>query len=197
MLKKIKVYGTLRKFLGQAEFEVDLNTPREAISFLVCNFKGIEKHMADQFYTIQVGVRVITEDLLNFRSQDDIKIIPVVHGNFLPILLGAGALFGASAVGKVGVFLGQKLLISSLQAIGATLLIDGVTSMLTPQIDTSLAVSGQNSLDPSALASNYSFTGLTNISNAGVPVNLVYGEILVGSIVVSNGVDTVQVEGNN
>ena len=197
MLKKIKVYGTLRKFLGQSEFEVDLNTPKEAISFLVCNFKGIEKHMAEQFYTIQVGARVITEDLLNFRSQDDIKIIPVVHGNFLPILLGAGALFGASAVGKVGVFLGQKLLISSLQAIGATLLIDGVTSMLTPQIDTSLAVSGQNSLDPSALASNYSFTGLTNISNAGVPVNLVYGEILVGSIVVSNGVDTVQVEGTN
>ena len=197
MLKKIKVYGTLRKFLGQSEFDVDLNTPREAISFLVCNFKGIEKHMADQFYTIQVGARVITEDLLNFRSQDDIKIIPVVHGNFLPILLGAGALFGASAVGNLGVFLGQKLLVSALQVIGTSMVIDGVTSMLTPQIDTSLAVSGQNSLDPSALASNYSFTGLTNISNAGVPVNLVYGEIMVGSIVVSNGVDTVQVEGNN
>ncbi len=199
MLKKIKVYGTLRKFLGQAEFEVDLNTPREAISFLVCNFKGIEKHMADQFYTIQVGARVITEDLLNFRSQDDIKIIPVVHGNFLPILLGAGALFGSTAIGTT--LLGSKLLAtiatSALQAIGTSMLIDGVTSMLTPQINTSSAVSGQNSLDPSALASNYSFTGLTNISNAGVPVNLVYGEILVGSIVVSNGVDTVQVEGNN
>ena len=195
MLKKVKVYGTLRKFLGQAEFEVDLNTPREAISFLVCNFKGIEKHMAEQFYTIQVGSRIITEDLLNFRSQDDIKIIPVVHGNFLPILLGAGALFGASAI-TAGTFLGSTLLVTSLQAIGATLLIDGVTSMLTPQIDTS-PISGLNSTDPSALASNYSFTGLTNISNAGVPVNLVYGEIMVGSIVVSNGVDTVQVEGNN
>ena len=195
MLKKIKVYGTLRKFLGQAEFEVDLYTPREAISFLVCNFKGIEEHMAKQFYTIQVGARVITEDLLNFRTEDDIKIIPVVHGNFIGLLLGAGALFGASAI-KAGAFLGSKLLITSLQAIGATLLIDGVTSMLTPQIDTS-AISGLNSTDPSALASNYSFTGLTNISNAGVPVNLVYGEILVGSIVVSNGVDTVQVEGNN
>ena len=195
MLKKIKVYGTLRKFLGKAEFEVDLNTPREAISFLVCNFKGIEEHMAKQFYTIQVGAKVITEDLLNFRSQDDIKIIPVVHGNFLPILLGAGALFGASAI-TAGTFLGSTLLVTSLQAIGATLLIDGVTSMLTSQIDTS-AISGLNSTDPSALASNYSFTGLTNISNAGVPVNLVYGEIMVGSIVVSNGVDTVQVEGNN
>ena len=77
MLKKIKVYGTLRKFLGQAEFEVDLNTPREAISFLVCNFKGIEEHMADQIYMIQVGAKVITEDLINLNTQDDIKIIPI------------------------------------------------------------------------------------------------------------------------
>ena len=199
MLKKIKVYGTLKKFLGQSEFEVDLNTPREAISFLVCNFKGIEKHMADQFYTIQVGARVITEDLLNFRSQDDIKIIPVVHGNFFQILLGAGALFAKSAIPAkiLGSTLSSTVVTSTLATIGTSMVVDGVTSMLTPQQTTSSAVSGQDSLDPSALASNYSFTGLTNISKAGIPVNLVYGEILVGSIVVSNGVDTVQVEGTN
>ena len=195
MLKKIKVYGTLRKCLGQSEFEVDLNTPREAISFLICNFKGIEKHMADQLYTIQVGAKVITEDLLNFISQDDIKIIPVVHGNFLPILIGIGAILGGSAI--TGTFIGSTLIATALTTIGTTMIVDGVTSMLTPQQDPVSPVSNQSSLDPSALASNYSFTGLTNISNAGVPVNLVYGEILVGSIVVSNGVDTVQVEGNN
>jgi len=197
MLKKIKVYGTLRKFLGQAEFVVDLNTPREAISFLACNFKGIEEHMANQFYTIQVGAKRITEDLLNFQTQDDIKIIPVVHGNFFPILLGAGALFGASAVSGAATFFGQALLANALTAVGTSMLIDGVTSMLSPQQSTMSPTSQQDSLDPAALASNYSFTGLTNISRAGVPVNLVYGEILVGSIVVSNGVDTVQVEGNN
>tara|TARA_R100000388_G_scaffold3126_1_gene3911 strand:+ start:894 stop:1481 length:588 start_codon:yes stop_codon:yes gene_type:complete len=195
MLKKIKVYGTLRKFLGQSEFDVDLNTPREAISFLVCNFKGIEEHMAEQFYTIQVGAKVITEDLLNLNTQDDIKIIPVVHGNFFPILLGAGALFGASAI-TAGTFLGSTLLVSALTSIGTSLIIDGVTSMLAPE-QNNQSPTGQDALDPAALASNYSFTGLTNISRAGVPVNLVYGEILVGSIVVSNGVDTVQVEGNN
>ena len=198
MLKKIKVYGTLRKFLGQSEFEVDLNTPREAISFLVCNFEGIEKHMAEQFYTIQVGAKVITEDLLNLYSKDDIKIIPLVHGNFLPILLGAGALFTSSTIGTT--LLGSKLLAtiatSALTSIGTSMVIDGVTQMLAPQ-QNNLSPTGQDTLDPAALASNYSFTGLTNISNAGVPVNLVYGEILVGSIVVSNGVDTVQVEGNN
>ena len=195
MLKKIKVYGTLRKFLGQSEFDVDLNTPREAISFLVCNFKGIEEHMAAQFYTIQVGAKVITEDLLNLNTQDDIKIIPVVHGNFFPILLGAGALFGASAI-TAGTFLGSTLLVNALTAVGTSMLIDGVTQMLSPQ-QNNLSPTGQDALDPAALASNYSFTGLTNISRAGIPVNLVYGEIVVGSIVVSNGVDTVQVEGSN
>ena len=200
MLKKIKVYGTLRKFLGQAEFEVDLNTPKEAISFLVCNFKGIEKHMADQFYTIQVGAKVITEELLNLNSKDDIKIIPVVHGNFLGILLGVGELFGGSAVAAGTTFLGSGLLATvvsgALTSIGTSMVVDGVTSMLSPQ-QSNLSPTGQDALDPAALASNYSFTGLTNISRAGVPVNLVYGEIVVGSIVVSNGVDTVQVEGNN
>ena len=199
MLKKIKVYGTLRKFLGQAEFEVDLNTPREAISFLVCNFKGIEKHMAEQIYTIQVGTKVITEDLLNLNTKDDIRIIPLVHGNFFQILLGAGALFAKSAIAAdiLGSTLLSTVVTTTLATVGTSMVVDGVTSMLTPQQNNQSAASGQDSLDPAALASNYSFTGLTNISNAGVPVNLVYGEILVGSIVVSNGVDTVQVEGNN
>ena len=199
MLKKIKVYGTLRKFLGQAEFEVDLNTPREAISFLVCNFKGIEKHMAEQIYTIQVGTKVITEDLLNLNTKDDIKIIPLVHGNLFQILLGAGALIAKSAIPAkiLGSTLLSTVVTTTLATIGTSMVVDGVTSMLTPQQNNQSVASGQDSLDPAALASNYSFTGLTNISNAGVPVNLVYGEILVGSIVVSNGVDTVQVEGNN
>ena len=157
--------------------------------------------MAEQFYTIQVGAKVITEDLLNINSKDDIIIIPVVHGNFFVILLGAGALFGGSAVAAGSTFLGSGLVASivsgALTSIGTSMVMDGVTNLLAPQQDTISPVSQQDSLDPAALASNYSFTGLTNISRAGVPVNLVYGEILVGSIVVSNGVDTVQVEGNN
>ena len=180
MLKKIKVYGTLRKFLGQAEFEVDLNTPREAISFLKCNFLGVEEHMARQHYTIQCGKKVITEDLLNLHTEEDIRIIPLVHGNFFPILLGAGALWGSSAIAATtfGATLAGTLLTSALTSIGTSMLIDGVTSMLAPQQNTMSPTSQQDSLDPAALASNYSFTGLTNISNAGVPVNLVYGEIV-------------------
>ena len=144
MLKKIKVYGTLRKFLGQAEFEVDLNTPREAISFLVCNFKGIEKHMAEQIYTIQVGTKVITEDLLNLNTKDDIKIIPLVHGNFFQILLGAGALFAKSAIPAkiLGSTLLSTVVTTTLATVGTSMVVDGVTSMLTPQQNNQSAASG-------------------------------------------------------
>ena len=121
----------------------------------------------------------------------------MVHGNFFQLILGAIGLFGGGTIGGLfGSTLLSTLITSTLTSIGTSMLIDGVTSLLSPD-QNNLSPSGQDSLDPAALASNYSFTGLTNISRAGVPLNLVYGEIVVGSIVVSNGVDTVQVEGNN
>ena len=58
-MKKIRVYGRLRKFLGKAEFEANVTSPLEALSFLKCNFKGVEEHMAQQPYTIICGNTVI------------------------------------------------------------------------------------------------------------------------------------------
>ena len=199
-MKKIKVYGRLRKFVGQAEFEADVNSPIEAISFLACNFKGIEKHMATQHYAINCGDLTVTEELLNMQTDSDIQIIPLAHGNFF-FSLGLGALFkfGASKVGAT--LLGSKLLATVattvLTSVGTSMIIGSVTEMLSPTAPSTNLASGMDEFDPAALSSNYSFTGLTNISRAGVPVNLVYGEILTGSITISNGVDTVQVEGSN
>ena len=197
MLKKIKVYGRLKKFIGQSVLEADVNSPLEAISFLHCNFKGLEKHMADQHYQINCGDLRITDDLLNLKTESDIQIIPLAHGNFLPALLGIGALFGSSAVAGLGTFLGQQLIVNALAAVGTSMLIDGVTQLIAPQQQNQVGASQMEQDDPAALASNYSFTGLTNVSRAGVPINLVYGEIFVGSITISNGVDTVQVRGSN
>ena len=199
-MKKIKVYGRLRKFVGQAEFEADVNSPIEAISFLTCNFKGIDKHMATQHYAINCGDITVTEELLNMQTNSDIQIIPLAHGNFF-FSIGLGALFkfGASKVGAT--LLGSKLLATVattvLTSVGTSMLIGGITEMLSPTAPSRNSASGMDENDPAALASNYSFTGLTNISRAGVPINLVYGEIMVGSITISNGVDTIQVRGSN
>ena len=197
MKRKIKLYGKLRKFCGgQASFDVDINNTAEAISFLVANFKGIRQHMADQYYVIKTGQRVCNYDTLKMSVSNDIQIIPVAHGNIFPLLIGIGLTAASKSIGLK--LLGSKLLATivsnTLVAVGTSMIIDGVSSLISPQQNLG-GGSGMDQLDPSALASNYSFTGLTNISRAGIPVNLVYGEIFVGSITISNGVDTVQVRG--
>ena len=191
MLKKITVYGKLRKFLGKSEFYADINSPREAFSFLFSNFKNLEEHMKEQIYVVTVGAKVITSELLNIQTKQDIKIIPVVHGNFFGIVIGIALKYAAKK------YIAGSIIGAVVSYIGTNLILEGVNNILSPQEDTRNPNTAQDSLDPSALATNYSFTGLTNISNSGVPLNIVYGEILVGSIVVSNGVDTIQVEGTN
>tara|TARA_R100000734_G_C3319130_1_gene114370 strand:- start:5764 stop:6366 length:603 start_codon:yes stop_codon:yes gene_type:complete len=200
MLRKIKVYGKLRKFCGgQKSFEADISNSSEAISFLVSNFKGIRQHMADQYYVIKTGSRLCTLETLQMSVSNDIQIIPIAHGNIFPLLLGIGLTASTKLIGVklLGSTLLATLVSNTIAAIGTSMIIDGVTSLISPQQNLGGGGSGMDQLDPSALASNYSFTGLTNISRAGIPVNLVYGEIFVGSITISNGVDTVQVRGES
>ena len=190
MLKKIKVYGFIRKFTGQKEFMADVNSPYEAFSFLWCNFKGLEEKMSKQAFCIKVGDKPITKDLLNLRTDQDIKIIPLVHGNFFTLILGLGLKYAAKE------YIKNKIIQTVVTYVALSMISQGVNNIISPQQNTQQQ-NREDPLDPSALASNYSFTGLTNISQAGIPVNLAYGEIVVGSIVVSNGIDTVQVEGTN
>lgn len=191
MLTKIKVYGVLRKYVGKSEFKADINNPNEAFSFLHSNFKGLEKHMAEQIYCVRVGDKVIEQNEMLLETDKEIKIIPVVHGTFFWVVVGLGIKWAAKE------YIKNVIVNYVVTYIALSMIQKGINDMIAPQEDTQQQQSKQDSLDPSALATNYSFTGLTNISNAGVPVNLAYGEILVGSIVVSNGLDTVQVRGSN
>ena len=192
MLTKIKVYGVLRKYVGQSEFKADINNPNEAFSFLHSNFKGLEKHMSEQIYCVKVGDKVIEQNEILLETDKEIKIIPVVHGNIFWVVAGALLKYA------VKTYIKNVIVKYVLTYVAVTMIQKGINDLIAaPQEDTQQQQSKQDSLDPAALASNYSFTGLTNITNAGVPVNLAYGEILVGSIVVSNGLDTVQVRGSN
>jgi predicted phage tail protein len=124
------------------------------------------------------------------QTESDIKIIPVVHGEFFFLaaaFLGAGAV--ASAVG--GIFTATILgvsIASALTTIGVSFLISGVTDLLTPDPKPFQSARQEDPQDPS-----YAFTGLLNNSKQGVPINIVYGEVLVGSTVVSSSIDTFQV----
>ena len=174
---KLTIYGRLRKFIGQSTFEIDVASPRQAFSFLINNFNGVADHIKEQEYCVMAGKIRITEDLLDLQTESDIKIIPVVHGEFF------GAVFGfiGSAIGAI---FSSGIITSALTIIGTNLIVSGITSLIAPSPSRSVA----EEQDPS-----FTFTGPTNISKQGVPINIVYGETLIGSNTVSANIDTEQV----
>ena len=193
-LRKLTVYGNLRRFLGQAHFEVAVNNPRQAISFLLANFPEVENHMANQLYKVKMGHLEITEDLLEMKGDGDIKIIPIAVG---AKGIAVGGLLTALGSGTtvLGLTLGS-MVAPIASAIGTSMLIDGVTSIIapTPTQSNQLAADSLSDNDPNVQA-NFGFNSITNTSRAGVPVPIIYGQVFTGSIVISSGIDTVQVEG--
>ena len=79
-------------------------------------------------------------------------------------------------------------------AVVTDLAIDGITSLIAPTPAVVEGPSPVGDTDPQ-MANSYSFSGIQNVSVSGVSVAIIYGEVFTGSVVISSGVDTVQVEG--
>ena len=206
-LNKIKVYGKLRQDLGCSYFEAAVRSPLEAFRFLAAKFPDLEKYMSQQFYIIKMNGNLLAEDELDLQSDGVIQIIPIATGSIIKgIIAGAGALFAGGAASAAGGAFFTKTIVGSLTvggliggtltAIGTNMVIGGVTQMLSPTQQVTYPTNNGSDInrnDANLKDSNYSFSGIANISRAGVTLPLVYGEILVGSVLVSNGVDTAQV----
>ena len=190
-LKKIKVYGKLRQFLGKSYFEAAVRSPQQAMSFLMANFEGLQKHMNDQIYKIKMGGNDITEDYLSMSGQGDIQIIPVASGG-LPFVIGAAAIGGGAAItaaAAAGTFLAT--LGTALTTVGVSMIVGGVVGMIAPQ--PSLDIPSISDIDP-RIRGSYSFNGIQNVNSSGVPIPIIYGLVFSGSILISSGVDTAQIK---
>ena len=201
MLREIRVYGRLAKFLGRRVFRAEVATAAEAMRFLLANFPQLERHMSDQHYRVSLGSYDLAMDELHDPAgQQQIKIIPVLAGAgavgriiagvaLIALTIATGG-FGGAAIGLFGA--GTIAVGTVALGVGAALVLGGVAQLLTPvsQAYTGGASGTDSEKDP---RKSYSFSGIQNTSRQGVPVPIVYGETLVGSVVISAGVDTVQV----
>ena len=208
MLRKVKMYGELADFVGYKELEAVIRNPAEAIRFLVTNFPKVESYMSDKYYQVLVGDEDIEEDdLHNPIGTSDIHIVPVISGSggspFSRILLGAAligasflfpgaglfgttGLFGAGTAATTGVAGVMTGIGTAVSAIGAGLVLSGVSEMLFPMTKPDMPED-----DPRI---SFSFSGVQNSSRAGTAHPIVYGECMVGSVVISAGIDTDQVQ---
>ena len=199
-LKKIKVYGRLRKFLGQSYFEAAVTSPKQAFHFLIANFPEVENHMMNQFYKIKMGGMEITEDLLNLQSDEDIQIIPIAIGAKGVVIgglltgVGSGAVLGGLTAGFFSTAIGG-IVASGLTAIGTNMLINEASNLLMPRQDIPSGVMADSFSQNDPTFQSFGFGSIQNVARAGVPIPIIYGEVFTGSVVISSGVDTVQAEG--
>ena len=203
MLRKVKLYGQLSEFVGHKEFDVEVNTVGQAVSFLINNFPQLENYMSPKYYQVKVGNFDIDKDEIHYPvGKEDIHFVPVISGagrGFGKILLGAALIGGAFLMPagsgltlmqgiKAGSLANVGLLTKGMLYVGASLALQGVTDLLFPLPKPEPFSSEQ---DPQL---SFSFNGLQNTSSAGTPIPIVYGEIMTGSVVISAAIDTYQVE---
>jgi predicted phage tail protein len=199
-MRAIRVYGRLARFLGRRTFRAEVASPAEAVRFLVCNFPQVEAHMASQHYRVSAGDRALQpEDLHEPAGRSEITIVPVIGG------AGAvGRVIGGVALVAAAFAIGQPWLgpmaFSLITGVGASLALGGVAQLLSPVPRTAgpgatAAMASANSARPdnNDPRKNYSFSSIQNTTRQGVPVPVIFGEVIVGSVVISAAIDVDQV----
>ena len=197
-MKVVKVYGALRKRLGQCRFEFDVATPAQAIKALCVNFPGLDKWLIDSEkdgvgYRVTVGKEKATEEnvaplLMPFSEREVFSITPVIAGAGQ----GSGQIIAGLALIAVSIAvpaaaLGLKSMLS-IGLLGGSLLLQGIAQAISPQpeLDTTL--------DESVQLESFSFSNVVNTSRQGMPCPIAYGRLFVGSAVLSSGLDVDQVQ---
>lgn len=193
MLRKVRLYGQLAEFVGRKVIEADLSSAAEAVRMLIANFPGLDGHMADRHYKVLVGDGALTlDDLHNPVGQEEIKIVPVIvgagGGGLTSIIAGVALVTFSLALPGVGAAIGGALM-TKIGLLGGALILGGIAQMITPTPEISQGPDTEQ--DP---RKSFSFSGVQNTSRGGTPVPIVYGKTLTGSVVISAGIDTEQVQ---
>ena len=203
MLREIRVYGQLAKFLGRRKFMAAVDSAAEAIRFLLANYPQVERHMCQdgRHYRVMVGDHAVgMEELHGPAGGNAIKIVPVIGGaggGVGQILVGVALVAAAIFIPGLGLGLAGAT-VTKIGLLGGALILGGISQALTPTptLAASSTYSGpqgttNTEMDPQK---SYSFSGIQNTSRAGVPLPLAFGEVICGSVVISAGIDTVQIE---
>ena len=219
-MKVVKVYGALRKRLGQCRFEFDVATPAQAIKALCVNFPGLEKWLIDSEkdgvgYRVAVSREKVTEEnfaplLMPFSDREVFSITPVVAGAGR----GTGQILAGLALITVAVLApvaGFSAAAGGFTATGAGVTASGAATFagaaaaFAGNIGLVLTLSGiataispqpglNSTLDESVQLESFTFSNVINTSRQGMPCPIAYGRLFVGSAVLSSGLDVDQVQ---
>ena len=161
--------------------------------------------MRDNYYRVVVGSHNLQLDKhpeqlgYPLAADDVIKVVPVVSGaggggnrGLFGAILGIGLIATAAFTGGatlalgLGGFTGGVGISAAVGNIGLGLALTGVAQMISPQPPAPPEIDN----DP---RNNYGFSGIQQTAREGSTIPVVYGETVVGSIIISQGLNVDEV----
>lgn len=183
----VRFYGSLKQF--GTEFRLDCKTPAEVVQALTSQIPKLRQFIQQGLFTVRVGREYLDNRHLEQGLNQHLKDNSAVY--FTPVLKGSkkAGLF-QTIVGAVMVVVGAFTSWAggaALIAGGIGLMAGGVAQMLTkmPSMSTGKDADRKQST---------SFSNLSNMAAQGRPMPIAYGRIRVGSLIISQGVETMDIE---
>ena len=186
----VKFYSYLRKFGNDFKL-VDVANSSEALNALYCQINGLRKAIqTHRFFKVKLGKRYFTmptirDDVLQEMSDGDVlHVIPVIGGSGGAVQFVVGAVLSV-----VGYAFGWTGIGAVVGTIGVGLMASGVAQMLTktPSPD-------NPNRNETEKKQSTSFSNLQNLVAQGRPVPLAYGRIMIGSLIIGKGVETLNIQ---
>lgn len=131
-------------------------------------------------YAVFVGKRNVSEkEMIYPSSKHEIRIAPITGGRKSSGLWQTIGGVALAVVGAVSGLYGNPYA-GQMVMMGAALALGGIAQMISAHMGT------QNGSPPTS----YSFSGAQNVTSQGGPVPVLYGEMLVGSTVISSAIQS-------
>ncbi len=188
-MARICLYGDLQRFGRRIDLRV--KTGSEAIRALAMQIPAFRQKLSDGWYQVRIAGRDVSESGVTAQLHEPlpdgavIHIVPRLagakHGGIFQTILGAVVVAVAwwNPVGWLG-----AAAVSGMYAAGASMILGGVAQMLAPKARTPTAASTDNGKQ------NTYFSSLDNMVSQGNVLPVLYGEMRVGSRVISQSIST-------
>ena|GEM_PF-274735 len=193
----VRFYGSLKQF--GSEFNLDCKTPAEVVHALTSQIPKLRQFIQQGLFTVRVGREYLDNRYLEQGLNQHLKDDATVH--FTPVLKGSkkAGLF-QTIVGAVMVVVGAVTSWaggSALVVAGIGLMAGGAAQMLTKMptmrgVTPTGAVKTEKSKEDKKQST--SFSNLANMVAQGKSMPLTYGLIRTGSLVISQGVETMDID---
>ncbi|WP_426999277.1 tail assembly protein [Pasteurella multocida] len=189
----VKFYGSLRQF--GTSFKIDAENTAEIIRALTSQIPKLREFIQKGYFTVRIAKEYIDNRYLEkglfykLKEGMTVHFTPVLKGSkrggVFSVILGAALMVASIFVPGAGLF-GGLITKGAVFGMGATLALGGVAQLLTPQPK-------MPAINEKEKKQSTSFSNLSNMAAQGRMVPLAYGRIRCGSLVISQGVQTLDV----